>query len=926
MSAHESGAASSSHEMQSQQDHLDREAAALAADILPIFTSAAPVESVWSSERIAFTNERRNIVFGQKLFFDELLSFASVDTSLYPPRSSQQLSHLLTAIFAATALDYLKQLSLVYYLLLDLDAYSERASIDEGKPTSRASERFADTYVVLPQFTDALQGYWLLDNDQYQQAIPLLAIADFIPKVIRTLFLPSPSEHRSDVARAKLLLRFLRTSDRDSASAGTSEAKVEELEMEIQALCFVNGPAHALAEIRAIATSDVPFDDEAEHVRVAMRARLIFKVLEHCFAPPRSAAIQNLLGCNLDAEEELTLESFVLSPPAAMTATWSYVAADVLIIRYISQGRYMDAVGLDRRLGPDVSQGHSTVKDAQQRSKMMEQRKRMIAGAREILPEVQKELLRIEESVEISGGAANHETEETAKDSNTNGSNGKVAANGLADRSAMALTPLSASPATRGPKVHTPSTQAAILSAVVRASSSPSAPSTPTKASLLGGAVSATASPNGTPGRFGSTPQNPAAMIGFLAKHTLSGRKATATASESADEVMEESKDEMDGSGVLVSKPIDSVKNASDATASPSQPVPAPSPWRNQPSFTSSSPFSGLPKLTRPAFAGDAGSVASGSHSRFQSSPRAFQPANTSPFAASSSSMRSSPSLSSTTGRTKLPGALGLVSQHGKKSRLAREEARPEMEDSSDVDDAERQTEDGGDDTFVQTTRAKSAKGSGGDTSIGRLVPGRRGWSQAHAEENADDGDMQELLASPEPPTKRRARKTTTATPKSKMTRSRTGVNLSNSDDAPKMTKSRSEVSLVEGGKRMTRSTSSVNRKPLTLSNLEQHSRSDAPTAPIARRTRAATAELESVNGGEQQAASTIYTISEVGDDDGGRTPAKRGRRAAAPPSASKSAVRRSTRLSSVEPEESSPAKRRGGNTRKKNKMPGSLD
>ncbi|KAJ9477360.1 ELYS domain-containing protein [Pseudozyma hubeiensis] len=913
--------------------HLDQEAAALAADILPVFTSVASIESIWSSERVEFTAQRRSIVFGGSLFFDELLTFAGVDTSLYPPRSHQQLSELLTAIFTAATLDYLKQLLLVYYLLLDLDAYSQRVSLDQDAGSSladstSAAERFADTYVVLPQFTDAMQGYWLLDNDNYEQAIPLLAVADFVPKIVRTLFLPSQTERRSDVTRAKLLLRFIRTSNQTTTSPPGSEAFLQEVEMQIQALCFVSGPARALSEIRAI-TSTIQ-DDEQQ--RVSVRARLIFKVLEHCFAPPRPAAIQNLLACSLDPEEEVTLESFVLSPPAAMTATWSYVAADALIVRYISQGRYMDAVGLDRRLGPDVSQGHSTAKDAQQRSKMMEQRKRMIAGAREILPEVQKELLRIEESAEISGGAEVEHKQDKTDTGAMNGANGRATAIGdIADRSGLAPTPLSASPAARRSNTHTPSTQAAILSAVVRASASPSAPSTPTKASTLGGALSANATPNATPGRSGSTPQHPAAMIGFLAKNALSGQNPAAADSSTTDEAMDEGSQNVDGSAILISKPVEGVKASSETPASPSHPAQAPSPWRNQPTLTSSSPFSGLPKLSRPAIAGGNASVASGSRSPYQSSPRAFQPASTSPFAAaSSSSMRGSPSLSSTTGRTKLPGALGLVSQHGKKSRLARDE-HSVVSDESDVEDAEGQTEDAGDDTFVQAQKqGKTGKANAADVSIGRLVPGRRGWKEAQEDNAADDDEMQELLTSPEPPTKRRARKAAAATPsKSKMSRSRTGVNLSNQDDTTKskLTKSRSEVSLVPptSAKRMTRSTSSANRKPLTLSNLEQHSRTDVvgnDAAPIARRTRAATAEMESVTGSQVEGgASTIYTISEVGDD-AGRSPTKRGGRRTVNKE-ERGGVRRSSRLGG-EVEESSPAKRRGG--RRGVKMPGGLE
>ncbi|SPO22327.1 uncharacterized protein UTRI_01005 [Ustilago trichophora] len=941
------------------QQHLDEEAAALAADILPIFTSTAPIESIWSSERIAFTTQRRSIVFGHKLFFDELLTFASVDTALYPPRSTDQLAALLTAIFAATTLDYLKQLSLVYYLLLDLDVFTHRAGEVDAAPAASAAERFADTYVVLPQFTDAMQGYWLLDNDQYEQAIPLLAVADFIPKIVRTLFLVSSTEQRSDVARAKLLLRFLRTSNQATSSPVGSQSFLQEVEMQIQALCFVSGPSRAFSEIRALAATIQ--DDEQQ--RVSVRARLIFKVLEHCFAPPRPAAIQNLLACSLDPEEEVTLESFVLSPPAAMTATWSYVAADVLIIRYISQGRYMDAVGLDRRLGPDVSQGHSTAKDAQQRSKMMEQRKRMIAGAREILPEVQKELLRIEESVEISGGAVQEEKMDKVNGT-ANGVSAKTVASDFADRSNLAPTPLSASPAARKSNNHTPSTQAAILSAVVRASASPSAPSTPSKAAVLSAVGSPAGALSGTPGRTGSTPQHPAAMIGFLTKNALSGKRSTPDAETSdaagSDEAMEDDADEIDGSAVLVSKPVDAVKNT-PAAAVPASPSQA-SPWRNQPTLTSSSPFSGLPKLTRPAVSGNAaaGSVASGSRSPYPSSPRAaFQPASTSPFA-TSSSIRSSPSVTST--RNKLPGALALVSQHGKKSRLGREEASFDM-DESDLEEAEQQAEDQdhGDDTFVQTSSAK-AKTGGGDVSIGRLVPGRRGWNETQVDTEADEG-MEEMLTSPEPPAKRRTRKTAAAaagpTSRSKMTRSRTGVHLNqDASSSNKLSKSRSEVSLAGAGsgKRMTRSTSAANRKPLTLSNLEQFSREDEAldAAPIARRTRAATAELESVNGSQATGAggggggggaSTIYTISEIGDVDGDdvgvtRSPVKRvGRRTTTAASAAKGSVRRSSRLSSVEPETgmemsevNSPAKRRGAGGRKtigssvRSKMPGGLE
>lgn len=464
-------------------------------------------------------------------------------------------------------------------------------------------------------------------------------------------------------------------------------------------------------------------------------------------------------------------------------------------------------------------------------------------------------------------------------------------------------------------------------------------------------------------------------MIGFLAKNALSGsRSSPASPSTQAqttadDEAMEDELEEIDGSAVLVARPT------ADSSSAVSGPAPA-SPWRNQPTLTSSSPFSGLPKLSRPAFGGgNTGSVASVSRSPYSGSPHGFQPATTSPFAASTSFRSSSPSvLSSSTaaGRrgAKLTGAMGIVSQHGKKSRLARDEPSFNDDTNQSEDEAEHASaneEDYGDDTFVQSSK-QNAKGKAvNDVNIGRLVPGRRGWKESQEDNGDNDDEMQQSLTSPEPPTKRRAGKKSSTATASKLTRSRTGINLADETEPStpagsksKLSKSRSHASLADGGaKRMTRSTSAVNRKPLTLSNLEQHSSQSggvADAAPIARRTRAATAEMESVTdrsvaggAGAGEGGSTIYTISEVGDDDDAvptRSPVKRGGGRKVP--AKGANVRRSSRLSSVEPEStmpemsevSSPAKRRGGATRKthgssssaatggnaRSKMPGSLE
>ncbi|PWZ03349.1 hypothetical protein BCV70DRAFT_197564 [Testicularia cyperi] len=960
-----------------QKLQLEEEATVIAGDIMPWFMQSASAEDIWSPQRSTFVSDRRSAVYGKRLFFDELLSLAAVDSSLYPPRSSEQLSTLLRAIFGATNLDYLKQLSLVYYLVLDLDHHLVQQQADamteDAVSISSKAQQFASTFVVLPQFCEAMRGYWLLDNDRYEDAVPLLSIADFIPKIVRTLSTPSSaSDTRSDVARSKLLLRFLRTSTYPTSSVPGSEEHLQEIELQITATCFVSGPTRALAEIRAL-TAPIR-DDEIQ--RVSIRARLIFKVLEHCFAPPRSAAIQNLLACSLDPEEEVALESFVLSPPPAMTATWSYVAADALIIRYINQGRYMDAVGLDRRLGPDVSQGHSSAKSAHERSKMMEQRKRMITGAREILPEVQKELLRIEESVELSNGGSNAQQTDNF-----------TAATTRDDKAAPAspyptlFTPLSASPATRRSATQTPTTQAAILSAVVRASASPSTGGTPSKAATAASTASlATLNVLGTP--TSSSKQQPIAMIGFLTRHSLD-RRATSPSQCSAADAEGEAMEDIEGSGVLVptaselaasdpnSPNIAADKQAPSALKSGS----AASPWRNKPTLTSTSPFSGQPKIPKLALGGSAGS---NSFSPYRRSPGSMPATNTSPFAAvvPNRSMSDSPSAG---GTRRLPGVFGVVSQQTRRSRLGFNDANyhDEMDDedleAEQDEDTRDETlddddDDGAEDTFIAISRAatgaqKSSGRKSGDISIGRLIPGRRGWNEANGDdEGVDEDSDNQLLISSQPPAKRRTRSaktsrsaavTTTPARTGKLTRSQTGAHLSSTAPGTpggKMSQSRSDAALTS--KRSTRSTSAANRKPLTLSNLEQHS-AGTDTAPIARRTRAATAELESLNGGtdngagddRNDATSTIYTISEAGDDaptSQAASPVKRRttRKTTATKKASGASVRRSSRLTSVEPETApppemsevaSPAKRRVTSGRRAaasaaSKMPGGLD
>ncbi|EPQ28382.1 uncharacterized protein PFL1_04209 [Pseudozyma flocculosa PF-1] len=973
----------------------------------PSPSDTGPTSASWPQDVVQDIQARRTQLPGGKLFLDELLLLAEVDTRLYPPTSHDALSDLLSAIYTTSTFDSLKQSSLVYYLLKDYDAFigEIRTHTQDGGESFIASAKadaFAVSSFILPHFKDLMDGYWLLDRGRYEDAVPLLTSPDFIPKIYRTLFLPPhfESHHqrsRTPLERSRLLLRFLRTSTQPTTSPPQSAERLEELDMEVQATCWVRGPTKAMVLVREIAGQL-----EDEQLRPVIRSRLLDVIFRHCFAPPNAVAIKNLLGCFLDADEEIGLETFVLSPPASMQAIWAYIAADVLIVRFINEGRYMDAVRLDRRLGPDVREGHSSGTDSGEQSRLVEKRKRLIAGAREILPEVQKELLRIEESLEVSTGHHVDVDQAEAVDASAvkeqpgelkmswehvprpNGAAAPVPASPIG--TASKLTPLSASPALRRTDSSSPSTQASLLSAVVRASSSPKTTSAPARGQQdSGGARSFDLAPGSS-----SLPK-----VGFLANNSLafgqaSSSRQTAQTSADGDRDMDE-----DAQGVVAgSQPLApstsafaskpgyrlASSTAQQSAADPEMPSTAEtasaapqSPWRNAAPLSSTSPFSGQPKIPSNAFIArlDASQRAGSS----SASAYPFRPAITSPFVASTvASSRDSPRNSSLRspslplhGSQKLTGAVALISRQGRRrpnstrgvdlyddeeEGKAHDVDEDEDEDGDeDEDEDEDQDQDidtdtdadaGADDTFVGRTGRSGTK-LRATKQVGRLVSGRVSLGEVGTSHDDDDEKMQAAMdreVDRHAATGGRARRAAQAK----------GSTSKSKAKASGMPRSQSEAALKPAG-RQTRSTTSVNRKPLTLSNLaandEEHAgrgrANAADTRPVARRTRAATAELESQQGDDQasqartdgdatqDATSTIYSISEVGEEmdeerDGlGKLPsttnattkAKRSsksgggkagsgaakKKANGPAAKSSRSVRRSSRLSSVEPE-----------------------
>lgn len=138
--------------------------------------------------------------------------------------------------------------------------------------------------------------------------------------------------------------------------------------------------------------------------------RLILLFLVSFTAVPNGSAIRSLTSLPVSASSEDHLSRFILSPPSNFSAVSSSTACDFLLVRFISSGRFLDAVRLSRKLDEIGENGVGTKIDEENLSlspeereiqknlkkKLREKRKLMISGAILVLPQVEQELLRAE--------------------------------------------------------------------------------------------------------------------------------------------------------------------------------------------------------------------------------------------------------------------------------------------------------------------------------------------------------------------------------------------------------------------------------------------------------------------------------------------------------------------------------------------------
>ncbi|WFD43548.1 hypothetical protein MPSI1_002210 [Malassezia psittaci] len=320
---------------------------------------------VWTPKYAADVQQRRDLGVDKKLLYDRLLMEAGIDRNLFPPNSSSDTYVLLVAILTASLEDNQKH-ALVYYLCLESDHYGAHAS---------QASRLAEYLPVSPALSTEIEGYWTADHGDFSSAVCQLRGATLLPVVAEMM--------GSNPQHAFNLLQLYEIQGAIPMCFGSpSDTSVKELKLILLALARVRGIGSAWRACRTWLA--------AQPHQKYLQKSLFDVLLSYCFAPKNSDAIRELLSFSLNKSEEYMIQDLALQPQN-FTNYDSAVMVDTLLLKYVNEGRYVDAIQLDRRAAPIERANRS--RGDEKNTQLRHQRKHLMDGVWSLLPPIQRDAL-----------------------------------------------------------------------------------------------------------------------------------------------------------------------------------------------------------------------------------------------------------------------------------------------------------------------------------------------------------------------------------------------------------------------------------------------------------------------------------------------------------------------------------------------------
>ncbi|WFD20621.1 hypothetical protein MCAP1_002870 [Malassezia caprae] len=318
--------------------------------------------SAWTEAYADDVVQRRKSAAGV-LFADRWLQDAGLPASLFPPRALPDVFVLVVEILSSKAPVATRHALLLY---LALEQTTSPSSLPD------AAHALAQSLDMSPTDVQDVHTYWAMDHGHLEYALHIRRDSPYMTMVLERLadapklLLPLVQLH---YALPPLEGPITATSLRHHSLFLVARAQVE-------GLVPAWHTCRALLETQPAA--DVP----------AVREHLLGALLHLCFAPPRPDLIRSLLLLPLHSDEETFFEAWV---QAHLPRTSSAVALDTLLIKWVNQGRYVDAIHLDRRTG-QLERTVEPASEAQQRAR--QRRRTMMDGVWSLLPAIQRDALR----------------------------------------------------------------------------------------------------------------------------------------------------------------------------------------------------------------------------------------------------------------------------------------------------------------------------------------------------------------------------------------------------------------------------------------------------------------------------------------------------------------------------------------------------
>ncbi|KAF7325894.1 ELYS domain-containing protein [Mycena kentingensis (nom. inval.)] len=279
--------------------------------------------------------EQRRGALNDLLLFDILLRSGGIrePDTFYPPKDPDEFHRLLEAIHLSTY-DTLKQDCLAYFLLKWYrDGREERFKLERAIPPHFAA--LSDAYFALDAGVGVPQAVSNLSDSRIN--------TDYASKILQAISL---SENAMP-----LVLKYVQT-------AKPLLTEPEDIDLYTLALAESN-------------LSDAWRFQRTFSEQNPTRPRLLTKILEWCFAPPRRNALQQLLGIALTPYEQGFIEKFA-TPPSSLSPIGMATLQNLLCVRFIQSGLFVDAIKLDRHFS-GASPAAANLPQQAERTKMVQE-------------------------------------------------------------------------------------------------------------------------------------------------------------------------------------------------------------------------------------------------------------------------------------------------------------------------------------------------------------------------------------------------------------------------------------------------------------------------------------------------------------------------------------------------------------------------